>query len=148
MASKLKTQEVILQSPNGLQEKTVSLDNNGLVNIGSYPIIDSGSNSNGRYVKYQDGTMICYGTTSTSLAIASAWGNLYNTASTIVTTFPSSFISAPSFNVSQISDSNVTICMVTMETVSTTQASYYLVRPSSYPTSNRVLGWTAIGRWY
>ena len=33
MASKLKTQEVILQSPNGLVEKTIAVSDSGIVNI-------------------------------------------------------------------------------------------------------------------
>lgn len=33
MASKLKTQEVILQSPNGLVEKTLSIDDSGVTSF-------------------------------------------------------------------------------------------------------------------
>lgn len=37
MASKLKVQEVVLQSPNGLVEKTLTMDNSGLVSINNEP---------------------------------------------------------------------------------------------------------------
>ena len=41
-------------------------------------IIESGSNANGNYVKYADGTMICYlNTTVTDQAINNAYGSMY-----------------------------------------------------------------------
>ncbi len=41
-------------------------------------IIESGSNANGNYIKYSNGTMICTKKVSfTSLQFTSAWGNVY-----------------------------------------------------------------------
>lgn len=62
-------------------------------------IIESGSNANGNYVKYADGTMICYMNISvTDQAINNAYGsNLYQ--STRIWTFPVSFV-----------DNNVSVC--------------------------------------
>ena len=62
-------------------------------------IIESGSNSNGNYIKYADGTMICYMNISvTDQAINNAYGsNLYQ--STRIWTFPVAFV-----------DNNVSVC--------------------------------------
>lgn len=42
-------------------------------------IIESGTNTNGSYVKYSDGTMICTKQVSMTAEITSSWGNLYDT---------------------------------------------------------------------
>lgn len=56
-------------------------------------IIERGSNANGEYVKFADGTMIC--TAYLSCGATAAAGGLY--ASTIATwTYPASFVDAPS----------------------------------------------------
>jgi hypothetical protein len=45
-------------------------------------VIESGSNSNGRYIKFADGTMVCYKRLSLSLAIDVAAGNVFFSAAT------------------------------------------------------------------
>lgn len=42
-------------------------------------IVESGSNANGDYIKYSDGTMICTKKVTGQANITSAWGNLYDT---------------------------------------------------------------------
>lgn len=42
-------------------------------------VIESGSNANGYYAKYADGTMICTKQVSITAEITSSWGNLYDT---------------------------------------------------------------------
>lgn len=44
-------------------------------------IIESGSNSNGQYIKFADGTMICYKNFSGTAKITQSWFNLYETSS-------------------------------------------------------------------
>ena len=60
--------------------------------LNGYSIIESGSNANGNYVKFADGTMICYLNTSvTDQAINNAYGaNLYQ--GTRTWTYPVAFI--------------------------------------------------------
>lgn len=51
------------------------------IKIGSNPIIDSGTNENGGYIKYYDGTMICYKTVSGTVEITEQYyGYFYHTA--------------------------------------------------------------------
>ena len=42
-------------------------------------IVESGSNANGNYIKYADGTMICTKKVTGQAKITSTWGNLYDT---------------------------------------------------------------------
>ena len=46
-------------------------------------IIESGSNSNGSYIKFADGTMICYKEIQVTSNITNSWGNLYESASAV-----------------------------------------------------------------
>ena len=60
----------------------------------SSSIIERGSNNNGEYVKYADGTLICtYTATVTNQAIATAYGSLF--LGTRAWTFPHAFSSLP-----------------------------------------------------
>ena len=47
--------------------------------ISGNPIIESGSNDNGEYVKFYDGTMICRKTCTGSADINKSWGTMYDT---------------------------------------------------------------------
>ena len=61
---------------------------------GGAPIVESGSNANGEYVKYADGTMICNHTQSSTVVTNTSAGANY--VSPIISwTYPSSFISNP-----------------------------------------------------
>ena len=44
-------------------------------------IIESGSNSNGTWIKYDNGIMICYKNFSGTVKITESWYNLYETSS-------------------------------------------------------------------
>lgn len=57
-------------------------------------IIERGSNANGKYVKYADGTMICTGVSAAGVVTSVAFGQIYtNTATTF--TFPAAFAAVP-----------------------------------------------------
>ena len=44
-------------------------------------IVDSGSNSNGSWIKWADGTMICSNTVQyTNVAITTVWGSFYESS--------------------------------------------------------------------
>lgn len=64
-------------------------------------IVESGSNANGNYVKFADGTMICRRTTNLgSVDINKAWGNFYESTNAYeVGNFPQPFIETPEISV-------------------------------------------------
>lgn len=67
-----KGQEIIAIGENGIWV-------DGFVKIFNNPIIESGSNDNGEYVKFYDGTMICRKTCTGSADINKSWGTMYDT---------------------------------------------------------------------
>ena len=72
-------------------------------------IIDSGSNSNGSYVKYSDGTMICYKTASGTVNITEVWGSGYTSgaeATINLGTWPVAFTALPVVSVTPIRDNS------------------------------------------
>lgn len=61
-------------------------------------IVESGSNANGNYIKWSDGTMICYKNFSGTVKITESWYNLYETSAANALDFgnyPQSFIETP-----------------------------------------------------
>jgi hypothetical protein len=112
-------------------------------------IIERGSNANGEFVKFADGTMICTGSFSTSIAIASSFlGGFRSTGSVIVnmpTTFPGSdyalslrgSIEEPSFSVIENVASRGAATFVPIFTAVASQTA-----------ANRAFRYIAIGRWY
>ena len=50
-----------------------------LVNAINSTIIETGTNNNGTYIKYADGTMICTKKVTGQVKITATWGNLYDT---------------------------------------------------------------------
>jgi len=78
--------------------ESASLDFN-LVNRGI--IVETGNNSNGYYVKYGDGTLVCYWTMSAMGPINIAWGSLFITAQK-KWNFPYLFVNPPYVGVREL----------------------------------------------
>lgn len=68
-----------------LQEQ-ITKNKNDIANI-----IESGTG----YIKYSDGTMICYGQITKSSTSFSAWANIYGGVQTVNNAFPKQFIDIP-----------------------------------------------------
>ncbi len=108
-------------------------------------ITESGSNSNGRYIKFDDGTMICYSNRDCSAPPNSPRGTLYSTGSE-GWTFPSTFISTPSIFINEVK--GVGNCWGALGNIATTTTgtSFQLFRASSGANISTA-GLYAIGRW-
>lgn len=66
-----------------------------------FNIIGSGSNSNGNYIKFSDGTMICTNSQQfNNVAITTALGSLYRSDSISLSNFPEEFTELKSCNIS------------------------------------------------
>ena len=110
-------------------------------------IIETGNNANGRYIKFGDGTMICYGSISKTLSIDIAFGSLFrNDNDTLVITYPVSFYeTAPALNV--FNNGNTTALFANQTTGTVSEARLYALRPTAFTGSVIQLNWCAIGRW-
>lgn len=135
--------KVVLENADLLKSQGVRLDSVG-------QIVESGSNANGNYVRFADGTQICSGSYSSSIANDDTYtrGGLTLYRQDKSWTFPSLFISTPAvmcsaqqnifseglmFNISPLSSSSCVIRIISMSSF----ASYANL-------STHVL---AIGRW-
>ena len=76
---------------------TNAVENGAITNYVN-SVVESGSNANGNYIKYMDGTMICCQRKSVSTAVATAEGNLFKSADIQLDNFPVEFYSVPTVN--------------------------------------------------
>lgn len=109
-------------------------------------LIESGSNANGQYVRYADGTQICYTNRETSVPINNVFGNLFWTGSNLWT-FPATFSAPPTVSVSEAG--GVGACWGGLGTggtnsANTTFAIFRVEAVGARPTASL----KAIGRWY
>jgi hypothetical protein len=106
-------------------------------------IIEKGSNANGEFVRYADGTLICWNYALTAQDATAAVGSLFRTTNTLSWTFPSVFSVAPA--VSGQVDSSAR--WLSLGSPSTTAVDFRQYAATSQPVTvvNRVI---AIGRWY
>ena len=106
-------------------------------------IIESGSNANGEFVKYADGTMICTGTAASGGSWSSLGTAMFQTL-TATWTFPATFASGPT--VSGASDSVSVLASASISTATNvTTRAISGVNSVALPRTNYL---TAIGRWY
>ena len=105
-----------------------------------------GTNANGTYVKFSDGTMICYGRVAiSSLAITTPWGALYLSPALKVI-FPATFVEAPPAIAPNMENTTGDIATWYNVLASTTSFDGYFGSAVSR-TFPCTLSWMAIGRW-
>jgi len=108
-------------------------------------VIERGSNANGKYVRFADGTQICTLTqTGVSVAITTATGQLFRDNGTLATwTFPAEFAAAPVCIITPLS----TFIWGGMISATTTAATRNLLAAVSYNSTLAITN-VAIGRWF
>ncbi|MCI9274203.1 MAG: hypothetical protein HFE39_09685 [Clostridiales bacterium] len=75
------------------------LDANGMVLAGESPIIESGSNDNGTWIKWADGTMICRKVVNLTATCTTQWGGLYRSEEYDLGQFAVAFIETPTISI-------------------------------------------------
>ena len=110
------------------------------------PVVDSGSNSNGTWVKWMDGTMICYKHINFGdVVITTAWGSFYETASDYSCgNYPQAFVETPCISIMPI---NTCFDENRANTTATSWGSFWACRPAQYDSFSLVVDCIAIGRW-
>ena len=131
-------------------EVAIQRDNNNM-NIKEYVdgVVESGSNTNGTYIKYADGTMICTKIVNAVASITNTWGSLYESGDVDLGDFPETFISKPIISVTNASDVGAGAIIEAVFGVSTTSAGKcWLCRGTSRATAvPYMLNIIAIGKW-
>lgn len=108
-------------------------------------IIESGSNENGNWIKYEDGTMICYMKRQyNNINITTVWGNVYESPALYLGNLPQTFIEIPMV----FAHSTVTTVWVESITPTTTSlGSSYFMRPVAGANQTINIMFVAIGKW-
>ena len=107
-------------------------------------IVESGSNDNGSWVKFADGTMICYGSFDLYLDNFVAWGSLYSQDYENPLNFPQTFTSINACLVENSGNAAAFISRVAYNTNGITKLSP--ARPTA-STSTYTFSYIAIGKW-
>jgi hypothetical protein len=109
----------------------------------------SGSNSNGYWIKFSDGTLEQWGSNARSIGNTVAYGT--GTYAQPTTNFPTAFISTDySTNVTVRVSGRVILTSIAFESITTTSAVFYYWDPrdtTSYSMTTLTEKWYAIGRW-
>lgn len=109
-------------------------------------IIESGSNDNGSWIKYSDGTMICYKSTGEiDMNITTSWGSLYE-GNISVGNFPAEFIETPTISVTPFG-SGMLIEQGGIDASKTSWGNITGVRPNSVENVKARFHLIAIGKW-
>lgn len=109
-------------------------------------IIESGSNENGNFIKFSDGTMICYKTTNEiDMNITTEWGSLYE-GQTSLGNLPAEFIETPTISVTPFG-SGMLIEQGGYNASKTSWGNVTCVRPTSVENVKARFYLIAIGKW-
>ena len=112
-------------------------------------IVESGSNANGSYIKYSDGTMICMKEVSADVTW-SAWATYWQESSSIsLGDFPQAFKTGTvPFEIVQSKNSSASMSVSGASSVTATSAGYVRgYRPNNPGTVTAVIDVIAIGKW-
>ena len=121
-------------------------------NYNGIPLIETGSGTNGTYIKFFDGTMICTCSVTRTVTLNGSYGNVYG-ANFGSITFPATFISQPYVSWSSNNPDGNTrghwVGTYNGITVSTTAVSgLHIYRHNSNEEASQIeVQVTAIGRW-
>lgn len=108
-------------------------------------IVESGTNDNGSWIKYSDGTMICSGSFTETVAVNTAWGSLYSANISNPAVFPVAFTSVKSCIISNSGNSSCILCRTNYSNSGITFL--IIARPSSINSESFTFDYQVVGRW-
>lgn len=109
-------------------------------------IVESGSNDNGRWIKYSDGRLITMHKVTRTLARTSAWGNMYeSTTQADLGNYPMAFKDIPFVYVT-LHEVNASLEAVQFSSANNA-GKVYILAPTSSESADYTFQVLAIGRW-
>lgn len=116
-------------------------------------ILERGSNENGEWVVYPDGTMICSYTQVVTVNIDSSWGSLYQGVVNLQD-YPKEFADTPNATISLLTNSSkwggwlgVAGKSSDIEPSNTNPGSVSILRPTTGSSAKYKIGVVAVGKW-
>lgn len=132
---------------DGLEDNsTTNAPSQRAVNEAIATIIESGSNENGSYVKYSDGTMICSKTVTGSSPNSGWWSFCQRTNEKIQVNFPATFKSIESV-VATPTDMLGGLFTVMVSTKTTSYFAFTGLRANGTTVTNYSFDYIAFGKW-
>lgn len=111
-------------------------------------VLETGSNSNGRWIKYGDGTMECFGQINVTATLTSTWGGQFTSGLTYITlTYPQTFTSVDYIDASGLSSTGPMPCKAYFMTIGLSSGTYFLATGASTTSRTYVLRYKIVGRW-
>ncbi|WP_429949649.1 hypothetical protein ACQYWY_21930 [Comamonas sediminis] len=119
----------------------------GGLNMNGSPVVSRGSNANGEYVQFGNGTQICAVDLTFSSAINVADGSLFLSPAVAAWTFPAAFNAVPKVIGQPTGNGAFAMYPVSDSVTTTTVDGVYLVSSSSRTSATRRVTRMAIGTW-
>ena len=111
-------------------------------------IVESGSNDNGSWIKYSDGTMVCTKKVKfTGVVINTVWGGVYETSSKFnFGDYAQEFIEIPNVSIT-LADGATCFCETFSERTKKSIGSTWLWKPAVEADGTMTFDVIAIGKW-
>ena len=111
-------------------------------------VVESGTNSNGDYIKYLDGTMICTKKVRfTNVIIDTKWGSVYETANVVnFGDYAQEFIEIPNVSIT-LADGSTCFCETFSGRTKKSIGNTFLWKPAVEAGGNMTFDIIAIGKW-
>ena len=139
------SKSIKLTDNNFIDSISIVHNKESLKNILNNKIIyETGSNDNGQYIKYTDGTMIQSGSIYTWVDIKTQDGALYRPADAIALPFPQNFVNT-NYKVNVTASADIIGSYAINKYVGTVYV--WCFAPSSRSAKGRYLDYIAIGYW-
>lgn len=118
----------------------------GAITQNGVAIVEQGSNTNGAYIKFANGTMICLKKQSFTTTTTNAWGSMFDSPSINLGSLPVAFRAVPA--VSAVS-TGANSCFIegVRDTTTSTWGSMWICRPVSTNSAQYTVDLIAIGMW-
>jgi hypothetical protein len=135
------------QNLKQMEKNTEKAINEGMAEVvNKAGVVDSGSNANGSWIKFADGTMICSNSFTFSQAINSTSGSIYVGDYTTAKAFPVEFIERP--DLTMVTDGRYYACWLGGVSWSATAITKItLNRATSLGSQTLGVSYIAKGRW-
>lgn len=111
-------------------------------------LFETGSNANGRYTKYADGTMICTKSSTLGTVAFSASGNVFISGSNSLGDFAAPFSAAPVVTHFVRGSSGLVWLTMNAAPTAANAGSVFVMSSGSSSSTGTVIDFTAIGRWF
>ena len=118
----------------------------GAITQNGIAIVEQGSNTNGAYIKFANGTMICLKKQTFTTTTTNAWGSMFDSPSISLGSLPVAFKAVPA--VSAVS-TGANSCFIegVRDTTTSTWGSMWICRPVSTNSAQYTVDLIAIGMW-